>query len=112
MTATWKITALHVTKTNGSLSNVVTDIDFTVEDSETIGSGESAVVHAGYYYGNIPLGEPDSGNFIEYSSITENDAIGWVKSLIGSEKITEYEGMVANQISESKNPPTFMGVPW
>jgi len=112
MAVTWTIKSMFVTKTVGSLSNVVTDIEFTLEDSETVGSGESAVVHKGFYFGSTHLAEPDSGSFTEYSSITKDDALAWVKSALGSENVTAYEGIIATQISDSKNPPTFTGLPW
>ena len=112
MAATWDIQQLKVTKTVGSLSDVVTTINFYVYDSETEGSGESAKIYNGYVYGEVVLADADASSFTDYSSITKDNAIAWVKAVLGSDSVTEYETSVATQISDKKNNPTFTGVPW
>ena len=47
MAVKWDILCLEATKTVGSLSDVVTTVHWTASDSETVGSGDSAVVHQG-----------------------------------------------------------------
>ena len=59
MAVTWGVAALDATKTVGSLSDVVTTVHWTASDSETVGSGDSAVVHTGSAYGSIGLSEAD-----------------------------------------------------
>ena len=39
-------------------------------------------------------------------------AVTWAKALLGSDKVTEIETAVANQITESKTPKTGTGQPW
>ena len=46
MAVTWDVVSLDATKTVGSLSDVVTTVHWTASDSETVGSGDSAVVHS------------------------------------------------------------------
>jgi hypothetical protein len=60
MAVTWDVVALDATKTVGSLSDVITTVHWTASDTETVGSGDSAVVHSGSAYGTVSLAEADS----------------------------------------------------
>ena len=112
MAVTWDIGQLDTTKTVGSLSDVVTVIHWTASDSETVGSGDSAVVHTGSAYGSIGLAAADSGSFTAYADITKDNAIAWAKAAIGSDEVTSIETGIAAEITESKTPTTTSGVPW
>tara|TARA_A100001515_G_C4501997_1_gene187014 strand:- start:194 stop:532 length:339 start_codon:yes stop_codon:yes gene_type:complete len=112
MAVTWDIAALNATKTIGSLSDVVTSINWTASDSVTVGSGDSAVVHNAYRYGSVGLSEADSKSFTAYGDITKDNAISWAKAALGSDKVTAIETSIAAQITESKTPTTTSGVPW
>ena len=112
MAVTWNVVSLDATKTVGSLSDVVTTIHWTASDSETVGSGDSAVEHSGSSYGAIGLAEADSKSFTAYADITKDNAIAWAKAAIGSDEVTAIETGIANQITESKTPTKTSGVPW
>ena len=112
MAVTWDIVALDATKTIGSLSDVVTTIHWIANDSETVGSGDSAVVHNGFANGSVGLADADSSSFTAYEDITKDNAISWVKAAIGSSEVTAIETDIAAQIAESKTPSTTTGVPW
>ena len=112
MAVTWDIAALDATKTVGSLSDVVTTVHWTASDSETVGSGDSAVVHNGYICGSVGLADADSGSFTAYADITKANAIAWAKAALGSEEVTAIETRIATQITESKTPTKTSGVPW
>ena len=112
MAVTWKVASLDATKTVGSLSDVVTTIHWTASDSETVGSGDSAVVHNGSSYGSVGLAAADSGSFTAYKNIKETDAIAWAKAALGSDEVTAIETSIAAQITESKTPTVTAGVPW
>ena len=71
MAVTWKVVSLDATKTVGSLSDVVTTVHWTASDSETVGSGDSAVVHNGSSYGSVGLADADSKSFTAYKDIKE-----------------------------------------
>ena len=111
MAVTWNAT-LEGLKTVGSLSDVVTTIHWTASDSETVGSGDSAVAHTGSSYGAVGLAEADSGSFIAYAAITKDNAIAWAKAALGADEVTAIETSIAAQIAESKTPTRFTGVPW
>jgi len=111
MAVTWNVT-LEGQKTVGSLSDVVTTVHWTASDTETVGSGESAVEHTGSAYGAVGLAEPDSGSFTAYADITKDNAIAWAKAALGADEVTAIETSIAAQITESKTPTKFTGVPW
>ena len=112
MAVTWNVVSLDSTKTVGSLSDVVTVVHWTASDSETVGSGDSAVVHNGSAYGSVGLAEADSSSFTAYADITQANAIAWAKAAIGSDEVTAIETGIAAQITESKTPTKTSGVPW
>ena len=115
MAVTWKINSLDVTKTVGSLSDVVRTIHWSANDSEIVGSGDSAVTHSGSCYGNIGLAEPDASSFTPYADITEENAITWLKAALNaneSDVVAGIEADIAAQITESKSPTMTSGVPW
>ena len=112
MAVTWNVVALDATKTVGSLSDVVTTVHWTANDSETVGSGDSAVEHTGSSYGSVGLAEADSGSFTAYADITKDNAVAWAKAALGAVEVTRIEASIAAQITESKTPTTSTGVPW
>ena len=112
MAVTWNVVSLDATKTVGSLSDVVTTVHWTANDSETVGSGDSAVEHTGSSYGSVGLAEADSGSFTAYASITKENAVAWAKAALGADEVTRIETSIAAQITESKTPTTTTGVPW
>jgi len=112
MAVTWNVVSLDATKTVGSLSDVVTTVHWTANDSETVGSGDSAVVHSGSAYGSVGLAEADSGSFTAYASITKDNAVAWAKDALGADEVTTIETSIAAQITESKTPSSSSGVPW
>ena len=112
MAVTWDVVSLDATKTVGSLSDVITTVHWTASDTETVGSGDSAVVHTGSAYGAVGLADADSGSFTAYASVTKDNAITWAKAALGSDEVTAIETRIAAQITESKTPTVSSGVPW
>ena len=88
MAVTWNVVALNATKTVGSLSDVVTTVHWTASDTETVGSGDTAVNHTGSSYGSVGLAEADSGSFTAYASITKDNAVAWAKAALGADEVT------------------------
>jgi hypothetical protein len=104
MAATWTVSTMERTLTDGDLSDVVTTLHWQCTDSD----GE----HHGRCYGTVGLSEPDADSFTAYADISEADAIAWAKAAIGEEQVAAYEASVASQIELSKNPVSAAGVPW
>ena len=108
MAVTWDVHSLDVTKTVGSLSDVVTTIHwYAFEDVS-----EGGQTYTGSSYGSTPIADPDSESFVTYADITKDNAIAWVKSALGSDEVTKVETDIATQITAWKTPPTYSGVPW
>jgi len=112
MAVVWNVVALDSAVTEGSLSDVIKTVHWTAVDSETVGSGDSAVTHTGSSYGSIGLGAADAGDFTAYASVTKDNAVAWAKAAIGSDQVTAIETGIAAQITESKTPTSKTGVPW
>jgi len=104
MAVTWDVANLDVTKTVGSLSDVITTVHWTASDAD----GE----HTGYVYGSVRLADADSSSFTEYSSVTKENAVAWAKAILGADKVTRLEKIVADQIAKTKTPTESSGVPW
>ena len=54
-------------------------------------------------------------DFVEYDDLTEDTVVGWVKSILGEERVKEIEDNIAAQIDAQENPPAATegnGVPW
>jgi hypothetical protein len=109
MAVTWNIIQTERETTNGG----VTTAHWTASDSETVGSGEDAVVHSGSNYGSVGL-TPDhtDSDFTPYADLTESDVMTWVKDSLGADEVTRVEESIAAQITESKTPTTASGLPW
>ena len=104
MAATWTVSSMERTLTDGALSDVVTTLHWQCTDSD----GE----HHGRCYGTVNLEAPDADSFTAYADISEADAIAWAKAAIGEEQVEAYEASVASQIERKKNPVSGTGVPW
>ena len=108
MAVTWNVVCLDSTKTVGSLSDVVTEVHWTASDTQT----EGEISYKASTYGSVGLEPADSESFIAYGSITENNAIDWVKNALGSEEVTRIETMLDSDIKAQITPTTTSGVPW
>ena len=110
MAITWSISN---TEYNNDSDKGVIKAAWSCSDSETVGSGDSAVDHKGIVSGAESY-TPDASadGYIAYASLTEANVIAWVKATLGSEKVTEVETKVAAQITKSKTPSTTWAVPW
>jgi hypothetical protein len=58
------------------------------------------------------MADPDPNNFTAYDQITKNQAIGWVKAVLGDEQVATIEAGLEAQIQEKLNPTHSAGVPW
>ena len=64
---------------------------------------------SGNTYGSIGL---EGVVTTAYEDITEEQAIGWVKSAMGEETVAATEAAVATQTEAQKNPVAASGKPW
>mgnify|MGYP001402564115 CR=1 FL=1 len=104
MATVWRVENLTRKTTVGSLSDVVTSIDWRAELTD---SGHHAS-KSGY----VELPAADSKNFTAYASITEANAVSWIKSTLGSDEVSATEASLTAQIEELKVPVEKRGIPW
>ncbi len=110
MAVTWSITN---TEYNNDSDKGVVHAAWQCTDSETVGSGDSAVKHIGTVSG-MESYTPDASKsgYVAYDSLTEAKVRSWVKATLGADEVAAVEAKVAAQITKSKTPPTAWGVPW
>ena len=108
MAITWTIATIEKAPTEGSLSDVCKVLHWRADDKETV----DGVDYTGGSYGSVNLAAPDASSFTAYASITEANAVSWVKSVLGSEEVTATEDALAAKIAELKVPVEKTGIPW
>ena len=107
MAVTWQAVSLDRQLKDGDKDDVVTTVHWTATDSEVDGEN----TYGGRAYGSVDLAAPGD-SFTPYADITEEQAVGWVKSALGDEQVAAYEKSVEDQIELEKNPVSGHGVPW
>ena len=107
MAVTWQAVQLDRQLKDGDKDNVVTTVHWTATDSEVDGEN----TYSGHAYGSVSLAAPGD-SFTPYADITEEQSVGWVKSVLGDDQVAAYEKSVEDQIELQKNPVTGKGVPW
>ena len=106
ITYTWTIPTVERNLSDGG----ITVIHWRCEGSETVGSGDDAVIHTGSSYGTTGH-TPDASadGFIAYDSVTEANCIAWAQAEVNK---SDVESGIAAQIAASKTPTTGAGTPW
>jgi len=103
MEYTWKITGLNRSdeQING-LDDVVLEAAFSVRGVDTDGVRAE-------YHGAVQLAEPDANDFTAFSSLTETEVIGWVKSAVA---VANIEANIAGKVTRKRNQQALTGLPW
>ena len=107
ITYTWSIVDMERQITMGDKSDVITEIRYQLDGTETV----DGTAHTGSMSETVNV-ELGSQTFKAFSSVTEANAIQFVKDKLGADGITNSELNVSNQISESQTPITAKGVSW
>jgi hypothetical protein len=105
MAATWKINQLDYTVSLDGKTNVVNNIHWDCTDKD-------ADDNHGRTYGSQGIQTDDLSDFINYSDITEANAIAWLKDALGEDGISDQEAAVAAQIAVLQTPVSGSGSPW
>ncbi len=92
---TWKITALSKTSGNG-LNDVIIGTRW-----ECTGTDTSDDV-SGKFIGATPfkLNSVDPENFVEYSQLTEEQVLGWIKTTVSGSANTSYWDHISERIQK------------
>jgi len=106
---TWSIGQLVSAPTENNLPNVVKTAHWYLTANETV-DGKTYTTNS---YGSIGLGAPVASDFIQYANLTSSQVVGWVKSVIGQERVTTMELALADGIELQKKPKTVvLPLPW
>jgi hypothetical protein len=107
ITYTWSIIDMERQITMGDKSDVITEITYKLDGTETV----DGIAHTGSMSATVNV-ELGSQTFKAFSSVTEANAIQFVKDKLGADGITNSELNVSNQISEAQTPIIATGVSW
>lgn len=107
MQIVWSVVGLDVVKSVNSFTNVVKTVYWKLEGIEDTYQTDS--------YGSIllefKLGPADE--FIAYEDLTEETVIGWVKAVLGQERVQAYEASLQGQMDAIKDPVEVnLPLPW
>jgi len=94
---TWKITNLEKSGSNGK----VTAAHYVVIADNGISSAES--------YGSVKFEGKVTTTF---SELSEEQVIGWVKEVLGDQKVGHLELAVESRVAEDTTPVKTIALPW
>lgn len=97
-TITWSVAALDRETADGFVYTAHYRVDAA---DETYSSGA---------YGSESFERPET--LVPYAELTEATVIGWIKSKLTAEKVTQIEAALQAQIDEQRNPTKASGLPW
>ncbi len=111
MVTTWDIDNVKSVEKEGDLTDVCKEIFYVAREQVNVSGQE----HGGNINGSVVLADPDPSSYVDYSTLTSDDLIKWVKNTLGSEKISSIEKSIAEQIAASKESSGTnikSGLPW
>lgn len=104
-TLTWNVVQMDAYPEKDGLTDVV----FTVHWNLTGVDGD----YIGSVYGSVGVTLDPEAPYTSYENLTQDQVIGWVKSALGDEQVSEYEANVQAQIDQQKNPTVVTPpLPW
>lgn len=108
ITYTWKITGLKTKNITEDKQNAVVQTYW-----QKIGTDENG--NEGTFSGATPFTvDPtdDSGPFIPFEQLTEEDVIAWIKTVVVGQYEEHVNGQIQKQINEKINPIIEADLPW
>jgi hypothetical protein len=108
ITYTWKVTSLKVKDVSDARPSAVVQTYW-----QKIGTDENGNV--GSFSGATPFTldpNDDSGPFIPFADLTEEDVLNWIKTVVVGSYEEHVNGKIQEQINEKINPVTEQSLPW
>ena len=104
-TYTWTVTMLECVPAANGLQNIVQTIRWKLSGDDGVNSTEINNV--------TPIAPPNSGEFIQYSNLTEEQVITWLTDTLGEQRVAEAKSVVDNMLELMANPPVITPeLPW
>lgn len=106
---TWNVVQMDVRKQEGAEQDVVYQIHWTLDASTTVdGKPETSQI-----YGSVGVKYDPEAPFIPYDQITKDEAIAWVKEVMGQEQTAKTEATAIRYLNDKLNPPVVTPpLPW
>jgi len=109
MAVVWNIVKVESKVSDGAIRV----IHWEASDYEMEQVDDKQVIHRGRRYGSVHVeANPSSENYIAWSDVTKEIALGWAKSTLGEEEVAEIESNIATDIAVSKTPVKHNINPW
>lgn len=108
ITYTWEITGLKTKDVDVTKPNAVVQTYWKKTGTDENGK-------TGFFSGATPFTvDPtdDSGPFISFSELTEEDVVEWIKSVVVGGYEEHVNGKILEQIQENINPVVDQQLPW
>lgn len=105
ITNTWSVVQMDCYPQDGSETDVVFNVHWTLSGTDGTYIGSS--------YGTQAVPAPSGSNFTPYDQLTEAQVVGWVVAAMGPEQVAALETNIATQIANQANPPVVTPpLPW
>jgi hypothetical protein len=109
MAVVWNIVKVESNVSDGAIRVV----HWEASDYEMEQVDNKQVIHRGRRYGSIHVeADPSSENYIAWSDVTKEIALGWTKFTLGEEEVADIESNIATDIALSKTPVKHNINPW
>ena len=107
-TITWTISQTDFVLSEDGLTNVINNLHWRCNASETNGGKD----YAAGAYGTQGLAAPDPSTFTAYESVSMADCIAWLKAEMGDDAVTALEDGLQSDIDAQITPTEGHGTPW
>jgi hypothetical protein len=104
VTFEWDITKIKCIEQDGDKVNVVVEVEWSLNATD----GDIVVGTTGTQA--IKLTE--ESEFVEYTSLTKEDVLSWVHSLLGENYVNGIQQSLSNDIDNQKNVRVEKALPW
>ena len=104
---TWIISCLECKPQVGDMTDYVVTAHWRCVGDDNEG-------HIGQCYSTVTFAiDPDKPNYVPYADITEEQAIQWVKDVLGEDQVLTIYASIDSQIESQANPPIVTPpLPW
>jgi len=100
---TWNCNTVDVYPSENGEDNVIYNIHWKITGTESDAGGSP---HVSSVYGTQEVDTSDLSNFVPFDQVTNAMATTWVQEAMGTEEVDKNEALIADEISELKNPTT------
>ena len=110
VTVSWKVHRCKRDSDTGGVTGIAAVC--TASDTRTIDEEEITHKKQKWIVYDDLVPDPSASDFIPFNSLTEQNILAWVDSLIGDAKKAEIETMLTNKVNNKFLPDALLGNPW